>query len=57
VLLIYLFDCDDIGEMKVYVGCKVEMNWQKRQELIKSCEFRGESRKIEYDTGQCTERE
>jgi hypothetical protein len=54
VLLIYLFDCDDIGEMKMYVGCKVELNWQKR---IKSCESRRESRKIENDTAQCTERE
>jgi hypothetical protein len=24
-----LFDCDDIGEMQEYVGCKVERNWQE----------------------------
>jgi hypothetical protein len=25
-----LFDCDDIGEMKEYVGCKVKRNWRER---------------------------
>ena len=25
-----LFDCDDLGEMKEYVGCKVERNWKEQ---------------------------
>ena len=25
-----LFDCDDVGEMKEYVGCKVDYNHEKR---------------------------
>jgi hypothetical protein len=25
-----LFDCGDIGDMREYVGCKVERNWQER---------------------------
>ena len=26
-----LFDCDDVGELKEYVGCKLELDWDKRQ--------------------------
>jgi hypothetical protein len=26
-----MFDCDDVGELKEYVGCKLERNWNKRE--------------------------
>jgi hypothetical protein len=26
-----MFDCDDVGELKEYVGCKLDRNWEKRE--------------------------
>ena len=25
------FNCDDVGELKEYVGCKLDRNWERRE--------------------------
>ena len=26
-----MFDCDDVGELKEYVGCKLDQDWNKKE--------------------------
>ena len=26
-----MFDCEDVGELKEYVGCKIDRNWERKE--------------------------